>query len=486
MKILPIIIALFLIYGCQPIVTETIIMDCQPMLYPDYSDVTIPYNIAPVNFSTIAYDSLQRIEVEVKMPDGSIREFHGDKYIDFSISNWREIAEKTRGNKIEIAVVEYKNKKKYVYKPFTINIANEPIDSYLCYRLITPGYRIYSQMGIYCRNLTTFEQTTVVDNHLINSNCVNCHSFWKADADHASLHVRGDLGSTVLKNGNDIKICRAINDNLGLNCVYPYWHPSGKYIAYSQNNTVQSFHCGSPNRVEVYDLESRVVVYDIANNMLLTSPQLNANKTFTSEPSFSPDGRSLYYITADTVDMNRYTTEVRYDICRIGFDDASGNFDGKVDTLVKVSSDSLTTAFPRPSYDGKYLLYTQFNYGQFGIWHTEADLWMLNLTTNERYPLTKANSPVAADSYHSWSQNSRWIVFESRRDDGFFTRAYIAYINNDGKAEKAFLLPQQDPAFNRSLMFSFNVPEFATKEFKFNKGVLEKDLKSGKKLQFNY
>ena len=77
-------------------------------------------------------------------------------------------------------------------------------------------------------------------------------------------------------------------------------------------------------------------------------------------------------------------------------------------------------------------------------------------------------------------------MFESRRDDGFFTRAYIAYINDDGTAEKAFLLPQESPEDNRKLMYSFNVPEFATSEFKLDKGVLEGKIKSGEKLQFGY
>jgi hypothetical protein len=181
--------------------------------------------------------------------------------------------------------------------------------------------------------------------------------------------------------------------------------------------------------------------------------------------------------------MSKHTKEVHYDICRIGFNPLDGSFSKEVDTLVNTSKDSLTSSFPRPSYDGKYLLYTRFNYGQFAIWHREADLWILNLETKENYPLTNANSSNA-DSYHSWSQNSKWIVFESRRDDGFYTRAYIAYIDENGKAAKAFLLPQQSPEYNRKLMYSFNVPEFATKEFVFDKGVLESKLKSDTKLQF--
>lgn len=474
---------MLILSSCSVRVEGTVEKDCPPDLWPDYNGVTIPKNIAPLNFSTSSFDSLDRIEAVLKTFDGENYNFSGKNYIDFPLSDWRKILEKSSGKKLEISVTEFKNDKKYVYKPFEIFVADSEIDSFLCYRLIAPGYQIYSRMGIYCRNLTDFQQNTVVDNRLINANCVNCHSFCKGNTDLASFHVRGNLNSTVLKNGNEITVCKAVTDKFKLNCVYPYWHPQGKYIAYSQNNTAQAFHCGDANRVEVYDMESRVVVYDIANNKLLTSPELNSEKTFTSEPSFSPDGKYLYFISADSVNMSKHTKEVRYDICRIGFNPLDGSFSKEVDTLINTSKDSLTSSFPRPSYDGKYLLYTRFNYGQFAIWHKEADLWILNLETKENYPLTNANSSYA-DSYHSWSQNSEWIVFESRRDDGFYTRAYIAYIDKNGKAAKAFLLPQQSPEYNRKLMYSFNVPEFATKEFVFDKGVLESKLKSDTKLQF--
>ncbi|MBR6279090.1 MAG: PD40 domain-containing protein [Bacteroidales bacterium] len=483
MKHFFIIFSLLILSSCSVRVDGTLEKDCPPDLWPDYNGVTIPKNIAPLNFSTTSFDSLDRIEAVLKTFDGENYNFSGKNYIDFPISDWREILKKSCGKKLEIFVTEFKNDKKYVYKPFEIFVADSEIDSFLCYRLIAPGYQIYSRMGIYCRNLTDFQQNTVVDNRLINANCLNCHSFCKGNTDLASFHVRGNLNSTVLKNGNEITVCKAVTDKFKLNCVYPYWHPQGKYIAYSQNNTAQAFHCGDANRVEVYDMESRIVVYDIANNKLLTSPELNDKKTFTSEPSFSPDGKYLYFISADSLNMSKHTKEVHYDICRIGFNPLDGSFSKEVDTLVNTSKDSLTSSFPRPSYDGKYLLYTRFNYGQFAIWHREADLWILNLETKENYPLTNANSSNA-DSYHSWSQNSKWVVFESRRDDGFYTRAYIAYIDENGKAAKAFLLPQQSPEYNRKLMYSFNVPEFATKEFVFDKGVLESKLKSDTKLQF--
>ena len=47
----------------------------------------------------------------------------------------------------------------------------------------------------------------------------------------------------------------------------------------------------------------------------------------------------------------------------------------------------------------------------------------------------------------------------SRREDGNYSRVYFSYFNN-GKVEKAFLMPQEDPEYNTFLLKSYNRPEF--------------------------
>ena len=72
------------------------------------------------------------------------------------------------------------------------------------------------------------------------------------------------------------------------------------------------------------------------------------------------------------------------------------------------------------------------------------------------------------DSYHSWSSNSRWIAFSSRRLDGLYTRIYIGYMSESGELEKAFLLPQQDVDYYKRFMKSYNIPEFTTHKVNVN------------------
>ena len=87
-------------------------------------------------------------------------------------------------------------------------------------------------------------------------------------------------------------------------------------------------------------------------------------------------------------------------------------------------------------------------------------MYCYDLQKGELNALLSANSSDV-ESYHSWSSNSRWLVFSSRRDDGLYTRPYFCYMDENGQAHKPFLLPQKDPKdFYASQMYSYNIPEF--------------------------
>jgi dipeptidyl aminopeptidase/acylaminoacyl peptidase len=159
--------------------------------------------------------------------------------------------------------------------------------------------------------------------------------------------------------------------------------------------------------------------------------------------------------------------KVKYSLCSIAFDPASGTFGSKVDTLVSAYKTGKSISFPRTSYDGKYLMFTMSDYGNFSIWHKEADLWLMNLANGTIKPLTGVNSDNT-ESYHSWSSGSHWFVFSSRRIDGLHTRPYIAWLDDNGMTTKPFILPQKDPDFYDDFMSSFNIPELVKDKVKSN------------------
>ena len=217
------------------------------------------------------------------------------------------------------------------YRSFPFYISPFPIDYGLVYRLLAPGYEIYSKMGIYERELSSFRQTPLIENTQVKAACVNCHAFNQTNPDPSSLHVRGGHGATVMTIGGESEFLDTKADGQLSACVYPYWHPSGEYIAYSVNRTNQTFHLGGKKPIEVFDQASDVVVYHPQSHRILTTPLLST-AAFETFPAFSPDGRTLYFCSAEQKEMPARYKEVKYSLCSIAFHPEDGTFGERIDT----------------------------------------------------------------------------------------------------------------------------------------------------------
>ena len=453
---------LFLLFlaACTETVSDARQEKVQPQIYPDYTGVTIPVNIAPLCFSMADEKALL---IDAVITDGHGNNLHsqGDESVDFDIDDWHVLLGQNRGDSLSVTVSAKYEDGWHTYSPFSIYVSPDSIDYGLCYRLIEPGYEVWSKMGIYERDLSSFDERPLIENTQFEG-CVNCHSFNRGNPADMSLHIRGPHGATLLRHDNSQLIAynTKTDQTLGF-CVYPYWHPSGRYIAYSTNSTSQLFHSADPNRIEVFDTASDLQVYDVEKNELLLSPLLKQDSIYETFPVFSADGRSLYFCAACALPEGSHQLDsLHYNLCRIDFDPATGTYGDHIDIIVDAETQNKSVSFPRPSYDGRFLCYTLSDYGQFSIWHHEADLYLLDLSTGESQPMTAANSEDT-ESFHNWSTNSRWLVLSSRRDDGLFTRPYFCHVDAKGTVSKAFMLPQRNPRrFYRERFLSFNVPDF--------------------------
>lgn len=451
-----ILIILYLIIGgCTSKINKSSDANKLPEIFPDYQFVTIPSNIAPLNFKVPG--DVEKVFVRFKSKTGSV-EISGNQKIDFPEKKWKKLLENAKGDSIAVTVYTKKDGKWLRYKPFQIYVNSNEIDPYLAYRLIPPGYENWSKMGIYQRNLTNFTQKAIIENSLSPASCVNCHSFKQNDPGNMMFHLRSPNGGTILIQNSEIQKLITKSDQTISNCIYPYWHPSGNYIAFSVNKISQAFHAVKNKRIEVIDSESDLVVYDIMKNELITTDLISSKNFFETFPTFTPDGKSLIFSSAAAKKIPEGYNQIHYNLNQISFNPENGTFGSAVKTLINADSLGKSISFPRVSPNGKYLMFTMADYGNFTIWHKEADLYLLNLTTLEYFPLTAVNSEET-ESYHSWSSNSRWFVFSSRRLDGLYTRPYIAFIDENGKTGKPFLLPQKDPDYYTYLLESFNIPE---------------------------
>jgi Tol biopolymer transport system component len=347
-------------------------------------------------------------------------------------------------------------------------VTSYPIDKYLTYRLIEPGYILWNKMGIYQRNLENFSENPIMINSLSDGNCMNCHTACWNNSSTLMFHMRGEHGGTVIYKDKTLSKINTKTDKTISPGVYPSWHPSGNYIAFSVNNIVQNFHSIPSKRVEVYDTLSDIIVYDIRKNLVATCKGLSDPDMLETFPAWSPDGRELYFCSARKLPMNQ-NEQIRYDLFRIAFDPDNFSF-GSTDTVVSVSGKGKSISFPRISPDGRYLLFCLSDFGNFSIWHPESDLWLLDLTSGKvSKPDINSNK---SESFHTWSSSGRWIVFSSRREDGLYTRPYFSYFDSSGTAHKPFILPQKDPGFYLNFMKSYNLPELVTSHIDLNPGKL--------------
>ena len=440
--------------SCGKKVPSTAGLSGRAEIYPDYSDITIPVNIAPMNFNITepADDYLVRFYAKAG------REFFvrsGNGKINIPEKKWKSLLSQCKNGELLIDIYFRRDGKWYKNEPVINQVAPDSIDSYVVYRKIEPGYETWNKMGIFQRNLTSFQESPVMINEMSDGNCMNCHSFSDHNSGTMLLHIRAQHGGTILaRNGKIIKVNTKTDSTLSAG-VYPSWHPGGRYVAFSVNHIVQSFHAIPNRKIEVIDTISDLILYDSEMNCVIKSPKLSSQERYETFPTWSPDGRYLYYCSADFHDYRDYQ-QIRYDLIRIQFDASSERF-GETDTIISAAKQGFSVSFPRVSPDGKYILFCKTAYGNFTIWHDDSDLVLLDTETGNMFiPDINSNK---TESYHTWSSNGRWIVFSSRREDGLYTRLYFSYFDTTGKTHKPFLLPQKDPEYDAALLKSYNVPE---------------------------
>ena len=450
---------------------------CLPAIFPDYCNVTVPCNIAPLNFMLPA-DQYEACVARFTTPDGQQQTYgHGVK-VQIPEEEWHTMLDASKGKSIKVEVWGQKDNEWLSFTPFEIHVAPDPIDEYLSYRLIEPSYVAWTFMEIAQRNLTSFEETQIFNNEITMNDrkigqCINCHSYQNYKTDNMLFHVRLSNAGTVIVNDGKVSRVNLKRDYTISGGVYPAWHPTAKLIAFSTNKTRQAFHTAHPNKIEVYDEASDLILYDVETD----SVQVVSNDSTLLEvyPTWSPDGKYLYYCKSVPLpeelrdkDIRATYPKIQYNLYRRSFDVATHNF-GDEELVYDAASQDKSATLPRISPDGRYILFAQGQYGCFHIRHNDGDIVCMpldqGLPLTQTVDLSKVNSEGRPDSYPSWSSNGHWIMVASRRDDGNFCRVYFSYFKN-GKAEKAFMLPQEDPELNTFLLKSYNRPEFMVEPVK--------------------
>ena len=485
------LLCLLLLSACRKVTPPDsyIIYNVSAPILPDYADVTIPVNIAPLNFS-IDNDSVTDCVACLSYGDQRYCYGKGHKVV-IDPKEWRALLTAAQGDSIQVELYSQVAVQWRRHPAFSIHVVSDSIDHYVAYRLIPP-YNTYERISLAYRDLETFEETEYYNNQMLDApkggHCINCHAFQSYRTERMQFHVREEYAGTVVYDRGDIgkynlKLPETISSG-----VYPAWHPTLNLIAYSTNKSFMEFHSDGLCKSEVQDSQSGLILFDVEHKRVI--PICDEPDLMETFPTWSPDGKWLYYSVArftfegvDATDADHrlgrqhevtdHYRDVRYDIYRRSFDATALTF-GAPELVLDAATHGKSATLPRISPDGRWLLTCIGDYGCFHIYHPEADLMVMpveaidSIETKETietiatklHPLTAANAPHSADSYHSWSSTGRWIVFQSRRRDDNYTRLYFTYFDREGHDHNAFEMPQRDPDYELLHLRSYNIPEF--------------------------
>ncbi len=447
---------LTLVIGCKPSPGEFEQTDESLELYPDYTSVTIPFNIAPLNFQILNKGDRFFVEVSNSL-NRSITVESKDGSIEFPLKAWKRLLDKDRGGTLTISV--YRKNKGDRWEAFASvsnEISGDEIDPYIAFRKIAPANIVWGEMGIYQRSLETFKETPIMVNTITDKNCMNCHTFNAGNPEQMMFHMRGPIGGTVVADKENIQFVDTNTEQTRAAGAYASWHPGGELIAFSVNSISQSFHSRIGKLSYVVDKFSDIVLYDVKSNTISRPAEL-ATAKLENLPSWSNDGRSLYYICADqSVDSLPYDSRV-YNLMNISFNEETRKF-GNSDTLIRASDLGKSITHPRESPTKDFVSFIGLDYGYFSIVNNESDVYLYNVESGE---ITKPgiNSDFT-ESYPSWSRNGSWLMFVSKRDDGHFSQVWFSHIDEKGRAGKPFVMPQKNPDFYKDYLYNYNRPEF--------------------------
>ncbi len=454
-------------------------------IHPDYCGVVAPPNIAPLNF--VVQEDGRRFYVRIAAERGEPIEIaNRSGTVLIPERPWRRLLEANAGKSIHVDVCVQADDGAWTqFEPVANRIAAEPIDDVLVYRKLHPGAGAWGRIGIYQRDLRSFDESLVLDNRYFSNGCVNCHTFCNNRTDKMLLGVRSsEYGSSaLLADDGDVR-------KIGTKFTYTSWHPSGKVAVYSVNAVSQFFHSSGHEVRDVIDLDSHLAYYVVDAGVTKTAPDIAKKDRLETYPTWSPDGRYLYFCSAPLTWTQRNVVpqdydQIKYDLMRIGYDVERDQW-GPLEMVLSAADTGLSILLPRISPDGRWLVFCMCEYGCFPVYRPGSDLYIIDLeaaakTGRHEYRRLEANSDQS-ESWHSWSSNSRWLAFSSKRGSAPFTRTYLAYVDAEGRAYKPVLLPQKDPTFYDSYLRTYSVPELAAEPVRTTKETLARAIRSSERI----
>ncbi len=215
-----------------------------------------------------------------------------------------------------------------------------------------------------------------------------------------------------------------------------------------------------------FPIKGILVVYDREAKTFAALPGADDPQYVQTNAVWSPDGNTIVFARAkahhlehleqqnnvliDQKDVPEFTVEkqpFRYDLYRLPFNDGRG---GTPEPLAGASDDGMSNYFPKYSPDGKWIVFCKAK--SYMLLQPDSELYIApaegGVARRLRYNTPRMNS------WHSWSSNSRWLVFSSKAN-GPYTQLFLTHIDEDGNDSPPVLL-ERFTSPDRAA----NIPEF--------------------------
>ncbi|NJD66228.1 MAG: tetratricopeptide repeat protein [Chloroflexi bacterium] len=215
-----------------------------------------------------------------------------------------------------------------------------------------------------------------------------------------------------------------------------------------------------------FPIKGILVVYDREKKTFAALPGADDPQYVQTNAAWSPDGKEIVFAKAkayraehleqknsaivDNKDVPEFTVDkkpFRYDLYRIPFNGGKG---GTAQPIAGASNDGMSNFFPKYSPDGKWIVFCKAK--SYMLLQPDSELYIVPATGGTarrlRYNTARMNS------WHSWSSNSRWLVFSSKVN-GPYTQLFLTHIDENGNDSPPVLL-ERFTSPDRAA----NIPEF--------------------------
>jgi hypothetical protein len=183
-----------------------------------------------------------------------------------------------------------------------------------------------------------------------------------------------------------------------------------------------------------------------------------------TNPCWSPDGKTIVFARAKASDLKADTKNfflsptksqeyldtsdgLHYDLYRVPFNDGAG---GVAEPVKGASNNGMSNYFAKYSPDGRWIVYCQAK--SFMFLQPDSKLHIIPAEGGESQRML-CNTP-RMNSWHSWSPNSKWLVFASKPHSPF-TQLFLTHIDDQGRSSPAVALTHMSAA-----NWAANIPEF--------------------------